>query len=260
MKQLAGTTVKSADRVLDILEAVAQGHASFSALMTVLGIPRSSLFQLLSNLVARGYLQQDEATARYRLGDRIAELARGRPAPPLQSLVLPMMQRLSQETNETTGFYVRDGDHVTAIAAQTGGQALAYTMRVGEKAPLYAISSGKIVLSHMSDRDIKAYLAQVQFERLTPHTLTSAKQVWEQIRLAREEGFAYAREEFTVGIIGIAVGVLVQGELIGCINLAVPTARFTKPSAAAIRQRLRAAAGELSAMIEKAGLGSKLER
>jgi DNA-binding IclR family transcriptional regulator len=254
MKQPAGTTVKSADRVLDILEAVAQGHTSFSALMTVLGIPRSSLFQLLSNLVARGYLQQDEATARYRLGDRIAELARGRPAPPLQSLVLPMLQRLSQETNETTGFYIRDGDHVTAIAAQTGGQALAYTMRVGEKAPLYAISSGKIALSHMSDRDIKAYLANVQFERFTPHTLTNSRQVWEQIRLAREEGFAYAREEFTVGITGVAAGVLVQGELIGSINLAVPSVRFTKSSAAAIRQRLRAAAGELAGTIEKAGL------
>jgi IclR family acetate operon transcriptional repressor len=255
MKQPAGTTVKSADRVLDILEAVAQGHASFSVLMTMLGIPRSSLFQLLSNLVARGYLQQDEATARYRLGDRIAELARGRPAPPLQTLVLSTLQRLSRETNETAGFYVRDGDHVTAIATQNGGQALAYTMRVGEKAPLYAISSGKIALSHMSDRDIKAYLAQVQFERLTPHTLTSGRQVWEQIRLAREEGFAYAREEFTVGIIGMAAGVVVQGELVGSINLAVPSVRYTKSSAATIRQRLRVAVDELAVIIEKAGLG-----
>ncbi len=254
MEQTSSVTVKSADRVLDILEAVAQGHDSFSQLMSALGIPRSSLFQLLGNLTARGYLLQDAASSRYSLGEKIVDLAKRRPAPALQAVVLPLLQRLSQETSETTGFYVRDGDHVTAIATQTGGQALAYTMRVGEKAPLYAISSGKIALSHMSDQEIKAYLARTEFESFTPQTLATAKQVWEQIRLAREEGFAYAREEFTIGITGIAAAVVVRGDLIGSINLAVPTVRFSRTSAALIRQRLRSASTEMAAMIEAAGL------
>jgi IclR family transcriptional regulator, acetate operon repressor len=254
MKSDSATTVKSADRVLDILEAVATaaGRASFSSLMTDLGIPRSSLFQLLGNLTARGYLEQDAATLRYRLGAKIAELARRRPAPQLQQIVQPLLKKLSQETNETVGFYVREGDHVIAIATQTGGQALTYTMRVSEKAPLYAISSGKIVLGHMSDADVKAYLARTTFEKFTPHTLSSAKQVLEQLRAVRAEGFAYAHEEFTVGIIGIGTGVMVKGELIGMINLAVPSARFTKATAPILHQRLRAAAEEMAAAIEAA--------
>lgn len=254
MKSDSAITVKSADRVLDILEAVANGagQASFSSLMADLGIPRSSLFQLLGNLTARGYVEQDAATLRYKLGARIADLARRRPAPQLQQIVQPLLKKLSQDTNETVGFYVRDGDHVTAIATQTGGQALTYTMRVSEKAPLYAISSGKIVLSHMSDAEVKAYLARVTFEKFTPHTLGTAKQVLEQVRAARAEGFAYAHEEFTLGIIGIGTGVVVNGELVGMLNLAVPSARFTKTTAPVLRQRLRAASEEMAIAIEKA--------
>ena len=253
MKSDSATTVKSADRVLDILEAVAQaaGQASFSQLMADLGIPRSSLFQLLGNLTARGYLEQDAGTLRYRLGQKIAELGRQRPAPPLQQVVLPALKQLSHDTNETVGFYVRDGDHVIAIATQTGGQALTYTMRASEKAPLYAISSGKIVLSRMSDAEVKAYLSRTSFEKFTPHTLGSAKQVMEQVRAAREEGFAYAHEEFTVGIIGVATAVVVGGKLVGMVNLAVPSARFTKTTAPVLRQHLRRAAAEMAAAIEK---------
>lgn len=247
--------VKSADRVLDILEAVAadSGRTSFSRLMGELGIPRSSLFQLLNNLTARGYLEQDEASMRYRLGPRIAELSQKRPAPSLPALVMPVLQTLSRETNETAGFYVRDGDYVTAIATCTGGQALAYTMQVGEKAPLYAISSGKMMLSHMADAEIKAYFARIHFEKVTPHTITSARLLWEQIRAAREEGFAYVQEEFTLGIAGIATGVLANGKLAGTVNLAVPTVRYGKHNAALFRQRLRIAADKLSELIAKAG-------
>jgi DNA-binding IclR family transcriptional regulator len=255
MKSDSATTVKSADRVLDILEAVARaaGQASFSQLMSDLGIPRSSLFQLLSNLTSRGYLEQDATTLRYRLGAKIAQLGRQRPTPLLQQIILPALQQLSHDTNETVGFYVREGDHVIAIATQTGGQALTYTMRAREKAPLYAISSGKIVLSRLSDTEIKAYLSRTSFEKFTPHTISSAKQVMDQVRAAREEGFAYAHEEFTVGIIGMATAVDVAGTLVGMVNLAVPSARFTKATAPVLRQHLRRAAAEMAAAIEKTG-------
>lgn len=251
MKLETAPTVKSADRVLDILEAVARarGRASFSSLMSDLAIPRSSLFQLLGNLAARGYLEQDADTLRYRLGTKISDLSRRRPAPALDEIVQPLLERLSRDTSETAGFYVREGDHVTAIATQTAKQALTYTMRVSEKAPLYAISSGKIALSHMSDAEVKAYLARTAFEKFTPHTLSSAKQLLEELRSVRKEGFAYAREEFTAGIIGIGTAVMVEGKLRGMVNLAVPSARFTRTSARNFQRFLQRYASEIASAI-----------
>lgn len=240
--------MKSADRALDILEAVAEsgGRAGFSQLMIGLGIPRSSLFHLLGNLVGRGYLAQDEATAAYRLGPKLDDLLRQRPSLPLLDAVRPILRRLSAATEETAGFYVREGDHVIAIATQAGGQALSYTMRVGEKAPLYALSSGKIQLSEMRDQEIKAYLARTPLTPVTPHTITSQSKLWEEIRKVRREGFGYAREEFTIGITGIATAVRRGDVLIGSVNLAVPTARFTKQNAVRFRQQLSEAATEIT--------------
>ena len=74
MKSTDTRSVKSADRALDILEQVAEAPEplSFSQLLSGLEIPRSSLFHLLNNLLARGYLVQDGAGGRYFLGGKTA--------------------------------------------------------------------------------------------------------------------------------------------------------------------------------------------
>ena len=58
MKPNPNAAVKSANRAIDILEYVADAPEppSFSAMLAQLGIPRSSLFHLLNNLLARGYM------------------------------------------------------------------------------------------------------------------------------------------------------------------------------------------------------------
>src|SRR3546814_4131715 len=72
----AENPVKSADRVLNLLELLAftPTAQSFTELSQALAIPKSSLFQLLKNLLNRGYVRQDKDTGRYLLGDTVREL------------------------------------------------------------------------------------------------------------------------------------------------------------------------------------------
>jgi hypothetical protein len=72
--------VKSADRALDVIEHVAACPAppTFKQIALSLGVPKSSLSQLLSNLVARGYLEIVGGST-YRLGARLADLSRAHP-------------------------------------------------------------------------------------------------------------------------------------------------------------------------------------
>src|SRR5262249_11219998 len=78
MKLSPTSAVKSLDRGLDILEYVAgcPEPPSFSQLLNSLGIPRSSLFHLLTNLLSRNFLERDPKTERYRVGAEIIEIAR----------------------------------------------------------------------------------------------------------------------------------------------------------------------------------------
>lgn len=247
MKPKSDTSVKSANRALDILEYVADATEppTFSRLLGDLGVPRSSLFHLLNNLLTRGYLEQEGAGGRYRLGRRVEQLAARLKGPTLAAAVLPHLRALSDTLNETSGFNVWVGDSVEAIATAMGRQALAFTMKVGERAPLYAVSSGKIVLSRMNNAELGAYLDRVEFQPITERTLQSKAALRRDIGVARKDGFAYSHEEFTPGITGISTAVVKDGHFLGTVNLAVPTARFTDSQHAAFRRELRAAANAL---------------
>lgn len=251
MKLNPASSVKSADRAFDILEYVADASdpPSFSRMLTDLGIPRSSLFHLLNNLLARGYLEQDATTDRYRIGDQVRMLVHKISPPPLATIAAPFLKQLSGELNETSGFYVRTDDVVEAIASAASSQALAYTMKVGERAPLYAVSSGKIVLSRMPASELDGYLRDLTFEIITPTTITSKRHLREELPVVRQSGFAYSRGEFTSGITGIATAVTHDGRFFGALNLAVPTVRFTEERHAVFRRQLATAAAALGQAI-----------
>jgi DNA-binding IclR family transcriptional regulator len=244
MKLGQTSAVKSLDRGLDILEYVAgcPEPPSFSQLLRSLGIPRSSLFHLLTSLLSRKFLERDPKTERYRLGAEVVEIARRVQRPSLGDRVAPFLHQLSLEVSETCGFYVQVADSVEVVASALSTQALSYTMKVGMNAPLYAVSAGKIALAELHAEELNRYLARVTFAPVTPHTVRSKTRLKKEIQTVRATGFAYSHEEFTLGITAIATAVRSESKLCGAINLAVPTARFTPDREAAFREALRRAA------------------
>jgi IclR family transcriptional regulator, acetate operon repressor len=235
------SAVKSLDRGLDILEYVAgcSEPPSFSQLLANLGIPRSSLFHLLTNLLARDFLERDPKTERYRLGAAIARLARKVRKPSLGDRLTPFLQQLSAGVGETCGFYVRTADSAEVVASAISTQALSYTMKVGMDAPLYAVSAGKIMLAQLPAEELSQFLAQVRFAPVTPHTVRAKNRLKKEIAEVKMTGFAYSREEFTLGITAIATAVQTERNFYGAINLAVPTARFTPARDNEFREALR---------------------
>jgi IclR family transcriptional regulator, acetate operon repressor len=253
MKLSQTAAVKSLNRGLDILEYVA-GSAeppSFSQLMESLGIPRSSLFHLLTNLLSRRFLERDPKTERYRLGSEVVTIARKAQSPSLSDRVAPYLNQLSLEVSETCGFYVQVSDSVEVVASAISTQALSYTMKVGMSAPLYAVSAGKIVLSELRSQELSTYLDRVAFASVTPHTVRSKSRLKKEIQSVRASGFAYSREEFTLGITAIATAVRSDGKFCGAINLAVPSARFTPDRDAEFREALRRAARAVAQEISR---------
>jgi len=252
MKLIPSSAVKSLDRGLDILEYVAgcPEPPSFSQLLGSLGIPRSSLFHLLTNLLSRNFLERDPGTERYRLGSGVAQLARKLRKPSLGDRVTPYLRQLSAEVSETCGFYIQAADAVEVVASAISTQALSYTMKVGMLAPLYAMSTGKIMLAEFSTEALNGYLARVAFAPVTPHTARSKSRLKKEIAEVRASGFAYSREEFTLGITAIATAVRSEGNFRGAINLAVPTARFTPARDVEFREALRRTAQAIAKEID----------
>jgi DNA-binding IclR family transcriptional regulator len=222
--------VKSADRVLDLFELLSHAgrEMSHSEIADMLRIPKSSLSQLLKNLIARGYVEVTSNGRGYRLGEALLRLVQGAGRMrDLATLSEAFLAELTNKTGESSALNLLRGDEAEVAATVLGPHRLVTHMRLGDLAPLYATSGGKAILAHMPSSFQKEYLGRVQFERATPRTIHSVKVLRQEIEKIRAKGVAYSLEEWTPGIVGIGVPVLdPAGEPLGAINVAIPASRF----------------------------------
>jgi DNA-binding IclR family transcriptional regulator len=108
-----------------------------------------------------------------------------------------------------------------------GSHRLVSHMRVGDRGPLYALSGGKAMLSRMPVDMVEEYLARVEFEPITPHTIRDVDGLRAELDEARRSGYATSIEEFTIGVIGIGMPVIApDGFPIAALSVVMPAVRF----------------------------------
>lgn len=245
----APAAVKSADRVLDLFELLARynGGMSHMDIAEALKIPKSSLTQLLKNVVGRGYVSYSAEDKSYRLGKRFTSLARlTSRRQDLISIAQIVLEQITARTGESSALNMLRGDTAEVVATVVSAQRLVSHMRLGDRAPLYATSGGKIILAHMSESHREEYLGNVKFEPITANTVSSVAELRRQLDKISREGAAYSFEEFTPGIVGLAMAVLTEdGEALGSINVALPAVRYNPRMEALIIDALTEAINEL---------------
>ncbi|MGG5820096.1 IclR family transcriptional regulator [Falsiroseomonas sp. HW251] len=248
MPQPAGDAVKSAFRVLDILELLAERPLplSHAQIGSALGIPKSSLTGLLRTLAARGYVETEAGG--HRLGPRVGDLLAGaRRRAGAAEAAGPIVARLSAEVGESAGFSVPEGDGARLVAATNARHPLVFVFHVGTRLPLFATSSGKAILAHLPEAELADYLARETWQPLTPRTVRSEKALRKQLAETRRDGLALSFEERHPGIVGIAAPVLDgEGRPLGAVNVALPTARFDAAARTRVGAALRRAAEALA--------------
>jgi DNA-binding IclR family transcriptional regulator len=253
MSESAQAAVKSADRVLDLLELLARAgrEMTHSDISEMLDIPKSSLTQLLKNLLVRGYVETTPNGRGYRLGDALLSLSESTgQIRNLASHAEAVLSDLTREAGESSALNQLKGDQAEVVATVLGPARLVTHMRLGDLAPLYATSGGKAILAHMPDAFQEDYFLRVRFEAATPATLKTVKALRQQLVAVRKSGFASSRQEWTPGIVGIAVPLLdVAGAPLGSINVAIPSARFDAKKEDQVKRLLQRACEELSRLV-----------
>lgn len=237
------TSVKSAVRVLDLLELLAStGRAMTHAeIARRTGIPKSSLTALLHSLTQRGYVEQPAASVQFQLGEATHALARrGAHNRGLLHASGPWLQRLRDRTGESAGLSVLRDDMAERIASSQSPRAVLYSVHVGVMQPLYASSAGKVLLAWMPAADREAYLRRVKLQPRTDQTIRSVTVLRRQLQEIREEGVGWSFSEFTAGIVGLAVPVLdVHGRAVASLGLALPASRLDDQRKKRLVEQLR---------------------
>ena len=225
--------IRSVLKALEILEtfSVKEPLLGVADISRRLRMPTSTVQRLLATLETKAYVEQDPTTQKFRLGvasARLANTAIGNRD--VRTVALPIMRRLRDETNETVHLNVRHGYYRLMIECLESFQELRVS-NILAQSPLYAGASARVLLAALSDDEITAYLSVEQLSRLTPQTLQSTDQLWEQIRETRRLGYARSYGERIPGVVSFSAPVRdVRGEVIASLSLTVPSVRF-EPSA-----------------------------
>lgn len=246
--------VKSADRVLDLLELLAgTGRPmTHSELAHRTGIPKGSLTPLLRNLAERGYAEQLPGTLQYQLGEGAHALARrGAHSRELVKIAQPWLQRLMRATGESAALSVLREDMAERIASAETSRAVLYAMHVGVLQPLYASSVGKVLLAWLPAAEREDYLRRVTLQPRTPQTIRSPAVLRRQLQQVREEGIAWSVGEFTAGVTGMSVPVLdAHGRAVAAISIALPAGRLDEARKKKLSQALRETAKGIAAALD----------
>jgi IclR family transcriptional regulator, pca regulon regulatory protein len=105
-------------------------------------------------------------------------------------------------------------------APSTPARVLAYGLHLGARLPAHAMSTGRVLLAAMNGAELTRWLKGRTLQRLTPHTITQAKALREEIAKVRMQDYCIATEEHEIGVQALAVPLRnMQGKTVAALNV-----------------------------------------
>ena len=186
------STVKSARRVLEILELFSQGlrKATVMTVANALTYPQSSTSVLLSSLATLGFLRFDPTDRTYSptlrvmlLGSWLQDELFG------QGSLVAVMEQLRKRTRQTIMIGLRQGIHVRFIFSLKGLEPEGIHYPVGVLRPICRSAVGKILLSQLSDAEVMRVARHANAEE-PPENRVVVRELLDEIAQIRARGWA----------------------------------------------------------------------
>lgn len=243
--------VQSVHRALSILDLLARHRElGVTQIADDLGVHKSTASRLLAVLEQHRLVEQLAERGKYRLGFGIVRLAGATMARlDLAREGRPVCRRLAARLGETINVAVRDTGAAMNIIQEQGSATVSVQNWIGQRTPLHATSSGKVLLAWAPDEEVTTLLNGT-LVALTPHTITSPAALRADIQRVRERGWACTSDELEIGLNAVAVPIRdADGCVIGAVSVSGPAYRLTVETFPQTAMLLGAAAEEISAQI-----------
>lgn len=202
--------VPGLERGLAILSAFTRDTPELGApeLISMLDLPRSTVFRLLQTLESHGYLVRTRDGRTYRLGSAVLRM--GFEYLASQSVVevgRPLVERLSRNTGLPAHLVIRDGRSVVYAVCAKPRSALVGTVTVGTRLPAHATVFGRILLGEHDQAELHALFVDDIFEHKTGQTPTTVDRLHQLIQADATRGFGISEGFYEPRISTIAAPV-----------------------------------------------------
>jgi DNA-binding IclR family transcriptional regulator len=228
--------------------------ASVSALARNAGVPRATALRLIRTLESEGLVVRLPERDRVMLGPELVRLARrvdmGTVLREVAGVRLAALAGAVQET-VTLSVVAQDGD-LDVVAQIAGPQHLIPRSWLGQRFPLHASSSGKVLLSTCDDGRLAQLLPRT-LPALTAQTITSRRALRAALDRVRAQGFATTVDELEDGLAGVSVPILGgDGALVGTVNVSGLSRRLDGAGRGRAVAHMRAVVDQVQAALRTA--------
>ncbi|MBB2968670.1 IclR family transcriptional regulator [Leifsonia aquatica] len=249
--------VPAAENTLLILGHLAtqRGPVPAASIATALGLPRSTVYHLLSVLGDHGFVLHFPEARRYGLGVAAYELSSAfSRQQPLSRLGRPIVAGLVDAIGESGHVAVLHGRDVVYIVEERAPRRPRLVTDVGVRLPAHLTASGRALLATLPAGQLRAlYPDRDAFEERAgagPHSYGELRRVLADVRV---RGFATEDGEVTPGFASVAVSVRDHaGWPAAGIAVTFPRENVPPEEWEALAARVREAAAELSRRIRGA--------
>ena len=215
------------------------------------GIPRAAARRSLHTLATMGFVAVDDAR-RYYLRPRVLSFSHGYlSGSPLAVLAQPILDRLGDSLRESCSLATLDGDEIVYLSRSTSSRIMSTTLNVGRRLPAYCTSIGHVLLAHLPQQELDAYLARARLHPFTDYTPNSVDKLLPLLAAVRESGFAFASQLMEPRLCTLAVPVRdTAGHHVAGINVILQGRLVTRAEMAErFYQPLSHAAMELGSLL-----------
>lgn len=206
MRPLSTARSQSLARGLAILEVFTREEPShgISEMARALGLGKSIVYRLVRTFADHGVLEQDRATAKYRIGARAFEIGQlFVSTSDLQHAALPGLRGLASAHKLNASLGVLRGRDVVYLNALQSDSVIVLRARPGARAPAHVTAIGKVLLAAQDDSVLDEILSQGPLRRCTPATITERPVLKAALLDVRRLGYATAVGEYVPGLIAV---------------------------------------------------------
>ncbi|WP_407383074.1 IclR family transcriptional regulator [Ruminococcus sp.] len=217
--------VKSLWKAIDILDALtaARRGLSLSELAVQCGFPKSTTHALASTMRDRGLIRQlpDGSYAPgMRLFEYGAAVSRGFD---ISALARPYLENLSSLTGANSVISLFDGENAVSFDYAVSSSGIQILPEIGVRLPLHCTSQGKLMLAFLLPQKVRSICKRRTLRAYTPHTITDADKLLQQLSEIREQGYAVEDGEYKVGLRSVSAPVF---DADGTVRYALTTIGF----------------------------------
>lgn len=242
--------VKSLQKALDILNCFTtqQPELGVTEISRLLGLQKSTVYNILATFEGEGFTEQDPVTKKYRLGLRFLQLSNVvRSGLGLRRVALPVMEKAMERFQETVHLAIEQDGQVVYIESVQPADRSVSRLATGKSAPMHCTGVGKAILAFAPDQRVVEIIESHGMKEFTANTKTSLDELQNDLAVTRRRGYAIDNMEHEWGIRCVAVPIREEnGRIKASLSVSGPSERLPLESIESIAEPMMEFGMEIS--------------